>query len=175
LAHVLETRLVSYSRDWETPAEVIEAARASFGGRIDLDPASCERANLTVRADRYIAPPADGLLAPWFGNVWLNPPGKKEGDPRHQPALWWEHLWHEYSERRVTRAAFLIFNLSTLMHTARLACPHPTKFAMVWPLNRLHFSKEGEPKSAPKYENAIVLLGPCELSPWKAIGRVEVP
>jgi ParB family chromosome partitioning protein len=42
----------SMSNEWFTPAENIEAARTVLGA-IDLDPASCELADRTVRATHY--------------------------------------------------------------------------------------------------------------------------
>ena len=60
-------------REWFTPPEYIEAARKVMG-TIDLDPASCEEANKTVKAAQYYAVEDDGLKQKWKGNVWLNPP-----------------------------------------------------------------------------------------------------
>lgn len=59
--------------EWYTPAEYIEAARTVLG-EIDLDPASCEAANQTVRAGRYLTKADDALTQTWHGRVWLNPP-----------------------------------------------------------------------------------------------------
>lgn len=60
--------------EWYTPLWIIQRARLAFQGDIDLDPASCEMANRTVQAKRYIAYPNNGLDAEWAGNVWINPP-----------------------------------------------------------------------------------------------------
>jgi ParB family transcriptional regulator, chromosome partitioning protein len=49
----------SLTNESYTPAAIIEAARAVMGG-IDLDPATCEIANLTVRADWWMDLEADG-------------------------------------------------------------------------------------------------------------------
>lgn len=59
--------------DYYTPAFIIELARDAMGA-IDLDPASHAIANKTVMADRFYTAADNGLLRPWFGRVWLNPP-----------------------------------------------------------------------------------------------------
>jgi hypothetical protein len=61
------------SVEYYTPAEIIEAARRVLGS-IDLDPASNATANRTVRATKFYTKQQNGLLLPWRGRVWLNPP-----------------------------------------------------------------------------------------------------
>lgn len=56
-----------------TPKEYIEAAREVMGS-IDLDPASNEYAQQTVKAKVYYTKADDGLHQDWSGNVFLNPP-----------------------------------------------------------------------------------------------------
>jgi len=64
----------SGSVEFYTPSNIIEAARLTMGG-IDLDPASSEQANKTVKADRFYSEQADGLYQIWLCNsVWLNHP-----------------------------------------------------------------------------------------------------
>jgi hypothetical protein len=65
--------LQSTSVEHYTPARFIEAARKVLE-QIDLDPASCEEANKTVRATKFHDAESDGLTQEWRGRVWLNPP-----------------------------------------------------------------------------------------------------
>jgi ParB family chromosome partitioning protein len=59
--------------EWYTPPKFIEAARKTMG-TIDLDPASSEVGNNIVHATKYYTKEDNGLIHPWFGNVWMNPP-----------------------------------------------------------------------------------------------------
>ena len=59
--------------EWYTPALYIEKARRVLG-EIDLDPASCDAAQATVKATSFYTVEDDGLSQKWFGRVWLNPP-----------------------------------------------------------------------------------------------------
>ncbi len=70
-AHVANN---SGNNEWYTPAVFVEAARDVLGG-FDLDPATSEIANATVKADRIFTAEDDGLSQEWpIGSIWMNPP-----------------------------------------------------------------------------------------------------
>lgn len=69
----LEERAQQGAFERFTTPEVIEAARQVLG-RIDLDPASCEIAQQTVRAKKFFTIEDDALGREWVGKVFLNPP-----------------------------------------------------------------------------------------------------
>ena len=48
-------------------------AREVLGG-IDLDPASNDYAQTSIKAKTYYTKQKDGLKEPWFGRIWCNPP-----------------------------------------------------------------------------------------------------
>ena len=59
------------SREWFTPPELFDA----LGLRFDLDPASPMSGPVPwIPAERFYSPNENGLIAPWSGRVWLNPP-----------------------------------------------------------------------------------------------------
>lgn len=104
--------------EWYTPSIHVESARAVMG-RIDLDPATSELANQTVRADRIFTMDHDGLAHEWAGTVWLNP-------PYSQPAIsrFAEKLASEWENGRLTSAIALTHNYTDTkwFHRLALAC-----------------------------------------------------
>lgn len=61
------------NNNWETPQKYIESARVVMGS-IDIDPASNDNAQKTVKAATFFTEENSGLEQDWIGNVWLNPP-----------------------------------------------------------------------------------------------------
>lgn len=62
-----------------TPSYVLEPVRETLGG-IELDP--CTEPNNPTGANRFYAPPDDGLSEPWdAGSVFVNPPYSRAREP----------------------------------------------------------------------------------------------
>lgn len=104
-ARVLAT-IRSDSDEWYTPRIYVEAARRVMGG-IDLDPATCALANMTVRAPAIYTRRDDGLAYPWHGRVWLNPPYGGVN------AQFVDHLLREHAAGRVEQAVLCLNSHAT--------------------------------------------------------------
>lgn len=158
------------SASWEhfTPREVVAAARKTLGG-IDLDPASCAKANKRIKAKQFFSVEDDGLTQPWRGRVFLNPPGgsmvgaeglKASRDrwaTKARVCAWWRKLVEEFDAGRVRSAIFVGFTLE-ILRSAQLGnegrWAEPFDFTRCYPRNRLQF--EG---ADPTHANVIVYLG----------------
>lgn len=63
----------SGNNEWYTPDDILNRARMVLGG-FDTDPASNEIAQAKVMASTFYTKENSGLLADWYGSVWMNPP-----------------------------------------------------------------------------------------------------
>jgi len=131
-----------------SPGWVVDWARGVLGG-IDLDPASCEEAQRTVRAARWCGVEDDGLALPWAGRVWLNPPWGAGQKP-----LWVEKL---LSERDVTAWAALMSLDLTSAAVRRLACA--AEVVMV-PTTKLRYARPEGSFTVGWFASAVFFGGP---------------
>ena len=159
------------SNEWYTPARYIEAARAVMGG-IDLDPASCELANRTVRATRFYTAKENGLERPWFGNVWLNPPygktipyvskGRYMGGGNTKDTslqvMFVNKAIKEYKEKRIDQAILLVTANTTVAWFQPL-----WEYPICTPYPKIRFFVHGSrEKQAQVFGNVFVYLGTNE-------------
>lgn len=136
--------------EWYTPAEFIDRARLVLGG-FDLDPASSEVANQTVKAARIFSIQDSGLNHEWFGRVWMNP-------PYAQPHIadFVEKLASEYEAGRVTEAIALTHNYTDTQwfHRAANACS-----AICFTRGRIGFLSPIGERAAPTQGQAFFYFG----------------
>ena len=149
---------MSMSNEWYTPAIYVNAARKLMNG-IDLDPASCELANKTVRAGRYYTKEDDGLTKPWLGKIWLNPPYGYNGPTRQKGNVgaWINRLIEQYELGHATEAVLLV-NATTEKRWFDPLWHYPICFVS----KRISFySSDGE-YGRPPHANAIIYFGSQE-------------
>lgn len=137
----------SGDNEWYTPKKYIDAARAVMGN-IDLDPASNDFANETVKADTYFTEEQDGTKQKWFGNVWLNPP--------YQTSLI-EKFASKIEQKEFRQAIVLVNNASETQWYQKL-WEHAD--AMVGPKGRIKFVKRDGEHGTPLQGQTFFYYGP---------------
>lgn len=149
------------SPEWYTPSPFVEAARKVMGG-IDLDPASHEEANLTVKAARFFTEEDNGLTQSWRGRVFLNPPGGKgvltaprsfrvpiEGQQTKPlvPAFW-RHLMGEWDVFNIEQAIWIGYSLEQLQSLQSASVKSPLDFPICVTSKRIAFVENAAKKAA---------------------------
>lgn len=136
--------------EWHTPSELIELVRTALGS-IDLDPASSEIAQVTVRASHYFTAENDGLTQEWAGNVFLNP-------PYSQPliAQFADKMAAEWQRGFVKQAIILTHNYTDTTWFQKLAW-HAD--AICFPRGRVKFVSATGEVAAPTQGQALVYYG----------------
>lgn len=122
-------------------------------GGIDVDPASCELANQTVKASRYYTKQDNGLMQSWAGRVWLNPPYGVENGVSNQDT-WANQLIERYEAGLVSEAVLLV-NANT---EAKWFQPL-YKYLICLTNHRIRFYNADGTSSQPTQGNALVYLG----------------
>jgi len=92
--------------EWYTPHRYIEGVRRVLG-EIDLDPASCEFANRTIKAKCYYTEQDNGLAREWPGRVFCNPPYGLIHSKSSQ-GTWSRKLIESYRTGITTEAVLLV-------------------------------------------------------------------
>lgn len=136
--------------EWYTPGEIIDAARSVLG-EIDLDPASSDKAQETVKATKYHTVDESGLTRKWAGRVWLNPP--YTSDLLVQFAA---KLCKHVSGSDVSQAIMLVNNATETKWFQECAslCA-----AVCFPASRVKFLDENGKPGAPLQGQAILYFG----------------
>lgn len=146
-AHVAQN---SGNNEWYTPAPFIEAARSVLGG-FDLDPASSEIANRTVKAIQIFTAEDDGLAQDWpVGSIWMNP-------PYAQPLMGQFASKFASEIRRGSTGIVLVNNATETAWFQEIAAECS---AICFPKARIKFlDPQGNP-GAPLQGQAIIYCGP---------------
>lgn len=162
------------NNEWYTPAKYIEAARSVMGG-IDLDPASCEMANRTVRAARYYTKEDNGLMQPWHGRVWLNPPFGRTNQGMHPTfsfqTAFIQKLTETHLSGNVEQAVLLLLGNSCYQ---KWFAP-PWDYPLCFHNGKIIFTRENMREDSFGFGTCFVYLGPNEaafITTFSQFGRI---
>jgi ParB family chromosome partitioning protein len=120
-------------------------------GGIDLDPASSEIANRTVKAKIIFTAEDDGRTQTWRGRVWMNP-------PYAQPLMndFAEAVTSKYESGEIKQACVLVNNATETQWFQRMLS---VASAVCFPKSRIKFlDPQGKP-GAPLQGQAIIYMG----------------
>jgi hypothetical protein len=154
-------RHLCQSAEHYTPVHFVEAARFVFGGAIDTDPASSAKANETVKARLYYTAQDNGLTQPWYGNVWVNPPGDERGS---LVPMFWERFCEHIRDGKGAGiwAGYSLEQLQTLQGLTfwdGAPCYHPSDGHWMICDHRIQWRGPGGKGTNPTHGNFFTLLG----------------
>ena len=153
----LESLKSSTSVEWYTPPEYLDLVREVLG-EIDLDPASSEVANRAVKAKRFFTAAADGLMHPWTGRVFCNPP---YGGAQ---AAFAARLLEEHGEDHVREAVLLLNANAVETEWFRPLWGHTLCFVY----GRINFLSPSTTKTSSTHGSVFVYLG----ASWRRFAEV---
>lgn len=136
--------------EWFTPKDIIDRATRVLGA-IDLDPFSSKAANAVVGATRYFDLKRDGLVEPWRGRVWMNPPYDKA-----VIGQCCERLVAMHAARDVTAAIALVNNATETEWFQALSAQAS---AVCFPKGRIRFWHPDKEDGHPLQGQALIYLG----------------
>lgn len=140
----------SGENEWYTPLIYIDAVRQVLG-EIDLDPATSEFGQDRIRAKHYFTPKENGLVQPWIGKIYLNP-------PYSQPliAQFIEKAVEEYGNKHVTEAIVLTHNYTDTKWFHQI---ETVAACICFTLGRVRFEKSDGQIASPTQGSAFFYLG----------------
>lgn len=135
----LAVHFSSKKQDWETPQDLFDKLENEFGFDLDV----CATSN-NAKCNQYIDKYGDGLMTPWMGTCWMNPPYGRE-------IIHWVKKAHEEAKRGVITVALLPARTDTRWFHNYIYGKHEIRFIK----GRLKF--KGAKNSAP-FPSMIVVF-----------------
>lgn len=166
--------MTSSGNEWYTPPMYTLAAKQLMGA-IDLDPASCAKANEFVQAGHYYTREQNGLALPWFGRVFLNPPfGRTVTGRGSNLKHFCNKLESEYLAGHVEQAVLLVpANTATSWFVPLWNRP------ICFPFKRIRFLQpDGQVGTGQSFSTCFVYYGQAEerfAAIFRAFGHIVPP
>jgi phage N-6-adenine-methyltransferase len=152
------------SQHWNTPANILAAVAATFGGQIDLDPCDNEY-SLTNARISYKLPGNDGLHRSWkvaldgteIRNVFCNPPYGRDPERKTSIADWVERAYGYGCDDDGPEVILLIPSSTETGFWHEYIWPHADAICFI--KGRIAFPLAGEKKAAATKGTAIIYYG----------------
>ena len=162
----------SETNEWYTPVAYLQSVR-EFLGEIDLDPASNAIANETVQAKEIYTANDNGLVLPWNGRVFVNPPyGVESGQ-----SLAGKFCVKAIKEHAGGNASEVIMLVNSV-HSQKWQAPL-YDYTVCFVDHRIKFvNGDGGENENPTFQNIFVYLGPRKeefATAFSKFGYVMVP
>lgn len=155
-------RHLSKTVEHYSPIWLIEAVRTVLDD-IDLDPASCYKANKIVKALDIYTEKDQGQLMSWGQpnsprTVFLNPPGGKVAN-HSQQKIFWQKLLDEVEKGHILDACFLSFSIESFQ-TTQIGCSKPMLAFPTCVFSRrvAYYDDEGIKQPAPPHSSALIYV-----------------
>ena len=147
---VVPPALLSHeSTEHYTPQYILDAVIACMGA-IDLDPCSNSREIPNVPAAKHYTSQDNGLLQPWEGRVFLNPPFGPGVE------VWFSKLYQEELAGRTTEAIVL---WKSATETAAWKTLTVLSCRVCFPSARIRFASPQGNESGPTFSPALFYVG----------------
>ena len=88
-----------------------------------------------MKATRFYDERLNGLIQPWGGRMFINPPGDRKG---HNVTAFWRRLIEHYAAGSVDSAVWVGFSFEQLTYLQNQAM-HPLQFVTLIPTSRIDF------------------------------------
>lgn len=163
----------SQSVEWYTPPNIINLVKQVMD-TIHIDPASSDRAQQWIDAETYYTARDNGLIKPWRGNLWLNPPyGSKNHRTGHYGiSAWCEKAIADYDRGFILQGIVLVGGTSAGVRQLR------QRFIRCEPTKRILFLTSDQSKLSPPPPPTFYYLGDssdCFKAVFSSIGDLSVP
>jgi hypothetical protein len=147
---VVPPALLSHeSTEHYTPQYIVDAVIACMDA-IDLDPASNSREIPNVPAASHYTAQENGLVQPWEGKIFLNPPFGPGVE------VWFSKL---FQERLAARTTEVIVLWKSATETAAWKTLTVLSCRVCFPSARIHFTRPHGNESGPTFSPALFYVG----------------
>jgi ParB family transcriptional regulator, chromosome partitioning protein len=141
---------MTFTDEWYTPLWLLNRVQDFFEHDF-IDPATCNDAQLFIKAKIAYSKENNGLIHPWYGRIWLNP-------PYSQPLIrqFTSKLIAEYQSGNVSEALLLVNSCTDTKWFYKVAACCDRRLDIC---GRLHFWHPTKKSDKPRHGQTLFYFG----------------